>query len=564
MNKLSKLISLLILINTCCLQTKTIVNPDNISLSDIMKDYLTSSKNKQFNNNFTNCNLFTDAIKNSWNNKLNNNTSEKSNNFFEYFKDFLNIKKDEHFIILNNNTVNNSYSFDNAFKIAAPAVVSVFATNKENKEEITKDIDSYFNGNTKQDGLHTGSGFCVKVQNNKLYIATSCNILQNAKYVSVILGSNKMNNPNIVNARIHGTDTDNNIAVLEIDINDLPKESGININQLQINWSSIDNLNNQNQVYAIGNIFGIIKSLSSGVILSKTNETSIKMHNNDNSTRSAIKYNVAINSSYVGGILVTPDGKVIGIINNITDDNGIGVALSSDTARSIIDSLIDNSQNSNGWIGIETQVLSVEDAKNLGVVPPELQNKTANQRLLGTMVSSVQQNSPADRKGIKPGDIIIMVNNVIIDENNSLDKAISDCGIGNNSTFSILRKNLQTNNMDQINFDIRIENYNNLGGNDIKELGIDIKEESIDGKTQVLITKVINNNSKLSFQAGDVIISANSSNINNSRQLKDIVENFYRNNPNNEMTFLVNRKDANGRDCIIKISHKRIDSSINY
>ena len=169
MNKLSKLISLAILINSCYLQSETIIDSGNISLSDIMKDTLIANKNKQFNNNFTNnisnCNVFTEAIKNSWNSKLNNN-NETSNNFFENFTKLFNIKKDEQFIILNNNTINNSYSFDNAFKIASPSVVSVFATNKENKDEIIKDIDSYFHCNPRQNGLCTGSGFCVKVQNN--------------------------------------------------------------------------------------------------------------------------------------------------------------------------------------------------------------------------------------------------------------------------------------------------------------------------------------------------------------------------------------------------------------
>ncbi|MBQ9441225.1 MAG: trypsin-like peptidase domain-containing protein [Alphaproteobacteria bacterium] len=371
MNKLVKLFSCGVIISSCCLQ----VSAEN-GLLDIIKNYFTSNSNIQ-NNTVFNKNTF------------------KNNNLVDIVQD----------IIIN----------------VFPSVVSVISTYNDRtitNEDLRNIINNYFTDNLQGSYFNIGSGFCVKLKDNKLYVVTSLNIVKNNKHVSVILDDNQL-----VNAKVYATDSDNNIAVLEIDIYD----ANINRNRIQcIKWGNSDSITREDQVFATGNICGTKRLLSSGFIMNKYNNN-----------RKLIKHTVAINPNYIGGILVNDKKEVIGINTDASE-----YALTSNQAMVIIDSMIDNNNTLKGWIGIASRALPYDEAKNLGIIPSTTDRwAVQDNKSVGAIVLQVIPNSPADKAGIKPNDIIVGANNNLVNDKNPLHNLINYYDIGKTVTLTVLREN---------------------------------------------------------------------------------------------------------------------------
>ena len=481
----------------------------------------------------------------------------------------------------NNRNVISSIDWSKIFKSVSPAVVSIFTQTGVNNIPFNFGIGGFaFNNNqNRQEPISAGSGFCVRMQNNKLYVATNYHVIKDAKQIAVLFGNDRINNSNIVNAIVYRTDPNNDLAVLEIDLNDLERNTNIQRNQIQfIKWGNSNNSEVGNQVLAIGNTFGIGLSISNGIISSKKSNM---FNTNNNITENCIQHTATINYGNSGGILVNTNGEVIGINtamysnNNCNNNFIIGFAIPSDIARSIIDSLIDNNNNNNsvlrGWIGIEIQSLSYDEAKNLGVLPndPSIKPKS-----FGASITQVDYNSPADKAGIKPNDVVVAFNNKLIDENNPLQKLIGEYEIGKTATLFVLRRNNQTNKIEQFEINVTISNSNNYNYSNTNVININNREEIDDlgiavenNSNQVVIVRgsgtILNNwwnnwGPMQLFQEGDIITQANGTDINNTKQLKDFVRDFYNRNPNDTITFSVTRQNGFNNKSFIRVTTARI------
>lgn len=503
-----------------------------------------------------------------------------------------------------NITVDFEHGFANIFKAVSPSVVSIFTV----KEEINNDFnlsnlfDNFFNNehwgfsfnfgndgfkfnqnnNNAKKSINAGSGFCVGIKNNNLYIATNYHVVNQANEIAILFGNDRLNNANnIIKAKVHGTDPKNDIAVLVIDIDDLEKNTNIKKSQIQcIEWGSSNNTEVGELVLAIGNPFAIGLSASSGIISAKNRNTNIdsKFAVNNNIIENCIQHTAAINYGNSGGVLVNTKGQIIGINTAIYSPNGgnvgVGFAIPSDTARIIIDSLIEYQRTLKGWIGINIQELSYDEAKNLGVLPNNADKLEIKPKSFGAIVSQVISNSPADKSGIKPNDIIVAFNDKLIDNNNPLYKLINDYEIGKNANLLILRKNKQTDKMDQVEIKVTIYDYDKYYGNNqnnnrenIEELNIVVEDTFRNNENQVVVTRCLNQNpsndwfnwgSVKMFYEGDIITQVNGNNVKNAKQLSEFIRDYYNKNPNGTITFSIIRQDRFNNESHIVITKSKL------
>ena len=487
-------------------------------------------------------------------------------NFLDSIKNYFSNNSNN---VFNSNEIS-SVDWSKIFKSVSPSVVSIFTQTGVNTP-FNFGIGGFNSNNTQNrpESISAGTGFCVRMQNNKLYVATNYHVIKDAKQIAVLF-----RNDSIVNAIVYRTDINNDLAVLEIDLNDIERNTNIQRNQIQlIKWGNSNNSDVGSQVLAIGNALGAGLSVSNGIISSKRSNN--MFNTNNNIIGNCIQHTAIINYGNSGGVLVNTNGEVIGINtamysnnNNYNNNFGIGFAIPSDIAKSIIDSLIDNNNNSTsrGLIGVAIQPLSYNEAKNLGVLPNDPSIKP---ELFGASITQVDPNSPADKVGIKPNDIVVAFNNKLIDENNPLQKLIEEYDIGKTATLFVLRLNNQ-NKIDQFEFNVVVSNNNNYNYNNTNGININIREEIEDldivvenNGNQVVIVRGSGNwwnNWKpiQLFQEGDIITQANGTNINNTKQLKDFVRDFYNRNPNDTITFSVTRQNGFNNKSFIRVTTARI------
>ena len=395
MNKLIKLLSYGVIVTCCCLQA---------SARNDLLNFIKSC----FNNNTT----------------INNNTF--NNNIFPY--NYLN---------------DNINTMSNVVKDVSQSVVSVLATHQwntiteSNLQNILRRTSDY----------NIGSGFFVRMKNNKLYVVTSYNIIKDNKQVSIIVGKNQ-----IINAEVHNTDRNNNLAVLKVNMSDIERKTNINSNQIRfINWGDSDNITIGDNIIAVSNMCGVVPLCSNGVIL-----------NNNRNIRNNrfVNHTCALNNYYSGGVLVNTRGQIIGIITDSSDN-----VISSNTARNIVDSMVDNDRPTNGWIGLTTRALSYNEARDKGIIQNAFENNLRTYRSVGEIVLQVTPNSPADNAGIQRDDIIMGLNNDVITDNDTLHDLINEYAVGSTVHLTILRRNNYTSQIETIERDVSLYNANTYNNN---------------------------------------------------------------------------------------------------
>jgi serine protease Do len=190
-----------------------------------------------------------------------------------------------------------------------------------------------------------------------------------------------------VQARLVGADPKSDLAVLQVKAE----------LKVQAEWGDSDQLDNGDWVLAIGSPLGFDHSVTAGII-SATERNDVRI----NEYESFIQTDAAINPGNSGGPLIDLSGKVVGINTAIITQTGgyegIGLAIPSALARRVVDNLIKEGKVVRGYLGVllHRQALSSALAKNLG-----LPNNH------GAVVVEVQPGSPAERVGLKPGDVIV-------------------------------------------------------------------------------------------------------------------------------------------------------------
>ena len=265
-----------------------------------------------------------------------------------------------------------------------PSIVAINVTVQENTQDV-------FGRNYSQESSGSGSGIIVAQDDSNLYIATNNHVVQNATSVSV-----KFNDDSTYTASVRGTDTDSDLAVVEIPMKDLSSDTKNNIKVATLGDSTKVKIGEQS--IAIGNALGYGTSVTVGYISAVDREVA-----SEDVNMKLLQTDAAINPGNSGGALVDDEGKVIGINSakySDTSVEGKGFAIPISTAVPIINDIIDAqqvSEDEQAYLGIKGTDVSSEISQYSNM--PE-----------GIYVGKVTKDSPAGKAGIKTGDIIVKFN----------------------------------------------------------------------------------------------------------------------------------------------------------
>ena len=238
-----------------------------------------------------------------------------------------------------------------------------------------------------------GSGFIISEDG---YVVTNNHVVASADEITIKLQNDGKDYP----AKIIGRDKETDLALLKIETGKkLPYLEFANSNKAEVGaW-----------VLAIGNPFGLGHTVTKGIISAKGRIIGAGPFDN------FIQTDASINPGNSGGPLIDLDGRVIGINTAIiASGQGIGFAIPSNMAKSVIDQLKTDHKVSRGWLGVTIQDADAKTAKALG-----LKEKT------GALVNSVNPKDPAAKGGMKVGDVILKVNGEKIDNTNDLLRTIA-------------------------------------------------------------------------------------------------------------------------------------------
>ncbi len=275
-----------------------------------------------------------------------------------------------------------THGFRDAARIASPAVVSINTSKAPESSPLNNDPwFRFFFGDQGQAQPQAGLGSGVIVSPAG-YILTNNHVIEEADEIQVILNDGRRRA-----AQVIGTDPETDLAILKIDLPDLPV----------ITLGNSDALAIGDQVLAIGNPFGVGQTVTSGIV-SALGRTQLGINTFEN----FIQTDAAINPGNSGGALVDINGHLMGINTAIYSRSGgsmgIGFAIPTSTARSVMEAIVRDGQVTRGWIGVEPQDLTPELAESFGIAAGQ-----------GVIITGVLQNGPAAQAGIRPGDVITQV-----------------------------------------------------------------------------------------------------------------------------------------------------------
>jgi serine protease DegQ len=278
-------------------------------------------------------------------------------------------------------------SYADAAKRAVPSVVHVFTSQeiRSSRHPLANDpFWNHFFGDrgdmTTQRRSGLGSGVVVSEEG---YILTNYHVVEAADEIEVASNDGRK-----FKAKVVGTDPESDLAVLRI-----PAEPRLPA----ITFATADSLRVGDVVLAIGNPFGVGQTVTSGIVSALG-----RSHLGINTFENFIQTDAAINPGNSGGALVDSNGSLVGINTAIYSQNGgsmgIGFAIPVSLARSIMEQIIRNGGVTRGWIGVEVQEITPELAESFRMPTTE-----------GALIAGVMRGSPADKAGIRPGDVLLAI-----------------------------------------------------------------------------------------------------------------------------------------------------------
>jgi serine protease DegQ len=310
-----------------------------------------------------------------------------------------------------------SASFAVAAQKVIPAVVNIFTQQTIQSPAHPSQQDPvfrYFFGD-RQDARprqvsNLGSGVIVSANG---YILTNQHVVEAADEIQVALA-----NGQTLPAHVVGTDPDTDLAVLKIDADKLPA----------ITFAQADSLKVGDWVLAVGNPFGVGQTVTAGIVsaLGRT-------HLGINTFENFIQTDAAINPGNSGGALVDANGNLVGVNSAIYSrtggSQGIGFAIPVSIARQVMEQIIKSGGVTRGWVGIEVQDLT-----------PELAESFSLKDIEGALIAGVLKGGPADVGGIRPGDILLAVNNKKVTDSATLLNLIAALQPGVQAQLTVSRK----------------------------------------------------------------------------------------------------------------------------
>jgi serine protease Do len=253
-----------------------------------------------------------------------------------------------------------------------------------------------------------GSGFII---DEKGIVVTNNHVIQDAEDIIV-----RVNGDEEYKAKVVGADPLSDIAVLQLETKD---------KFTPVAFGDSDKARIGDWVIAIGNPFGLGGTVTSGIISARNRSIGLSRYED------YIQTDASINSGNSGGPLFDMNGDVIGINTAILGRNGsigIGFSIPANSAKIVIDQLIEFGETKRGWLGVRIQDVTEEIAEVEKLDEPR-----------GALVASVAENSPSEKAGIKAGDIILEFNGVKINQMKELPAIVAKTKVGKNVKVKIWR-----------------------------------------------------------------------------------------------------------------------------
>jgi serine protease Do len=371
-------------------------------------------------------------------------------------------------------------------------------------------------GQFKQRSL--GSGFIIEPDG---LILTNFHVVDNAETITVRLLDGRE-----LAGKVVGKDQKTDIALVKISARDLPVAPLADSDRLEVGeW-----------VMAIGNPFGLDNTVTSGIVSAKDRQIGAGPYDH------FIQTDASINPGNSGGPLVNLEGEVVGINTAIFSQSGgnigIGFAIPINLVKDLLPQLKTGGKITRGWLGVSIQGITPDLAASLGL-----------DQAKGALVSSVVQNSPADRAGIKAGDVIVGYAGKPINNANDLPFLVAGTPVGKTVSLQVFRGNKETpvavaiEKMKEEEVIASPTEKDDLGLT-VEQITPDIAEDlGLEQTHGVVITAVAPDGlgDEAGFQPGDIVREINRQPVRNLSDYRNIMASATQ---NKSILFLVQREDS--------------------
>jgi len=354
-----------------------------------------------------------------------------------------------------------------------------------------EDMFKEFGTPQKRKASALGSGFIIDATG---IVITNNHVIKGAEDIMV-----RVNGGKEYKAKVLGADPLSDIAVLKIET----KEKLISVK-----FGDSDKARIGDWVIAIGNPFGLGGTVTSGIISARNRDIGMSRYED------FIQTDASINVGNSGGPLFDMNGDVIGINTAILGQSGsigIGFAIPSNSAKKVIEQLIEFGETKRGWLGVRIQIVTKEIADVEKLDKPR-----------GALVASVADNSPSNKAGIKAGDIILEFNGVLINEMKELPKIVAQTEVGKTVEVKVWRNGKEISKKIKLgrletSEDFKIKKPKEKKDTEIDSLKInvrpiekkDIEERGLTKNTKGLVITKIANDSPINYlEKGNIIIEA--------------------------------------------------------
>ena len=382
---------------------------------------------------------------------------------------------------------------------------------------------------TERKASSLGSGFIIKEEG---ILITNNHVIANAEDILIRVGDKEYN------AEVIGADPYMDLAVLKMKTKDKFKP---------VSFGDSNNARVGDWVVAIGNPFGFGGTVTSGIISARNRQIGLTRYED------FIQTDASINQGNSGGPLFNLKGEVIGVNTAIiapgqSGSIGIGFAIPANAASNVIDQLIKFGETKRGWLGVRIQEVTKEIADVEKLKKPE-----------GALVASVGQNSPAEKAGIKAGDIILEFDGKKINTMKKLPNVVASTEVGKSVELKIWRnkklisKRLTLGRLETseefketkpkiVKKDVDIQSLK-IAVRDLNDE--DIKKRNLNKKTKGVVITEISNRSPLAnlLSVNDIIIEVQKTPVKNFVNLNKIVDGIFKKGEKTLLLTIINNNN---------------------
>jgi len=382
---------------------------------------------------------------------------------------------------------------------------------------------------TERKASSLGSGFIIKEEG---IVITNNHVIANAEDILIRVGDKEYN------AEVIGADPYMDLAVLKMKTKDKFKP---------VSFGDSNKARVGDWVVAIGNPFGLGGTVTSGIISARNRQIGLTRYED------FIQTDASINQGNSGGPLFNLKGEVIGVNTAIiapgqSGSIGIGFAIPANAASNVIDQLLKFGETKRGWLGVRIQEVTKEIADVEKLKKPE-----------GALVASVGQNSPAEKAGIKAGDIILEFDRKKINTMKKLPNVVASTEVGKSVELKIWRnkklisKRLTLGRLETseefketkpkiVKKDVDIQSLK-IAVRDLNEK--DVRTRNLNKKTKGVVITEISNRSPLAnlLSVNDIIIEVQKTPVKNSVDLNRIVNGIFKKGEKTLLLTIINNNN---------------------